>query len=109
MLKGVLHRLDNTVGVDHFNAMTGEPFLDALIRKASAPRKAVYDPKHKIIYLARILFDVIKNVIQDRPLVFSSAESLTENCAVRDNGKSPVGHEFPTYALLRVKAFAFLG
>ena len=109
MLKGVLHRLDDTVGINHLNAMTGEPFLDALIRIASASRKAVNDPEHEIIHLAGILFDVIENVVQDRPFVFSSAESFAEYCAAGDNGKSSVGHEFPANALLRIKAFAFLG
>ena len=33
----------------------------------------------------------------------------SENCVVRDNGKSPVGHKFPADALLCIKAFAFLG
>lgn len=30
MLKGVLHRLDDAVGVNHFDAMSREPFFDAL-------------------------------------------------------------------------------
>src|ERR1017187_6943812 len=109
MLKGVLHWLDDAVGVNHFNAMTTKPFLDALIRIASPSRKAVYDPEHEIIHPARILFYVIENVVQDWPLVFSPAESFAEYRAVRDYGKSPVGHEFPADALLRIKAFAFLG
>jgi hypothetical protein len=83
--------------------------LDAFIRITAASREAVNDPEHEIIHPARIIFDVIENVVQDRPLVFSSAERLAKYRAVGDNGKSPVGHEFPADARLRIKTFALLG
>ena len=75
----------------------------------STSGKTVNDSEHEIIYLARIFLYVIKNLVQDWPLVFPSAESLAEYGSVRDNGKTPVAYEFPADAVLRIKAFAFLG